>query len=200
MSLYQYNKLTHEFEFECTSSHPDLSCCTPIIPPSPQEGKKRYFNLSSQEWEQRDDKTDRILHYIDEDGFLLFSSPNSSNIDVTEPVHQVFVASSGMESEELGIVITAPSSSLVEPKWDGESWVEGKLLYQFKSEKIAEFKRNAFSELEETDYMIIREAEGGDSCSAEVKTARAAIRSKCNSLESSINSAETVAAVKEIVW
>jgi hypothetical protein len=68
-------------------------------------------------------------------------------------------------------------------------------LAELKTQKIANLKANANSKLAETDWIIIRDQELGNTTAQATLDARAAIRTSCATKESEINAKTTKAAV-----
>ena len=68
-------------------------------------------------------------------------------------------------------------------------------LAELKTQKIANLKSNANSKLAETDWIIVRDTELGNTTDAQVITDRAAIRTSCTTKEGEINAKTTKAQV-----
>ena len=78
------------------------------------------------------------------------------------------------------------------PKTD-KTWSQ--TLAELKTQKIANLKSNANSKLAETDWIIVRDTELGNTTDAQVLTDRAAIRTSCTTKEGEINAKTTKAQV-----
>ena len=70
-----------------------------------------------------------------------------------------------------------------------------KSLADMKADKIANLKANANSKLSETDWVIVRDTELGNTTAQSVLDDRAAIRTSCATKESEINAKTTKAQV-----
>ena len=70
-----------------------------------------------------------------------------------------------------------------------------KNLNDIKEQMISEVKRTASQYLSTTDWLAIREYEGGDSIPDDVKTKRATVRTESNTKETEIN---TLTSISEI--
>jgi len=68
-------------------------------------------------------------------------------------------------------------------------------LAELKTQKIANLKANANSKLSETDWIIVRDTELGNTTAQSVLDDRAAIRTSCATKESEINAKTTKAQV-----
>ena len=66
---------------------------------------------------------------------------------------------------------------------------------ELKEQKIANLKSSANSKLAETDWIIVRDTELGNTTDAQVLTDRAAIRTSCTTKEGEINAKTTKAQV-----
>ena len=78
-------------------------------------------------------------------------------------------------------------------------WEPDKSIAEVKLERISDVKSQAGSLLEETDWYVIREAEGGATAPAGVITDRAAIRSRSEVIEGEINALTAYDAVVSYV-
>ena len=68
-------------------------------------------------------------------------------------------------------------------------------LAELKTQKIANLKSNANSKLSETDWVIVRDTELGDTTAQATLDDRAAIRTSCSTKEGEINAKTTKAQV-----
>ena len=68
-------------------------------------------------------------------------------------------------------------------------------LAELKTQKIANLKANANSKLAETDWVIVRDTELGNTTDQDILDDRAAIRTSCNTKEGEINAKTTKAQV-----
>lgn len=68
-------------------------------------------------------------------------------------------------------------------------------LAELKTQKIANLKSNANSKLAETDWVIVRDTELGNTTDQDILDDRAAIRTSCNTKEGEINAKTTKAQV-----
>ena len=68
-------------------------------------------------------------------------------------------------------------------------------LAELKSDKIQSLKSMVSSELSQTDWYIIREADSGEATPQSIKDERAALRTKSNTIEAEINALTTKKAV-----
>tara|TARA_R100000951_G_C2609539_1_gene170778 strand:- start:143 stop:625 length:483 start_codon:yes stop_codon:yes gene_type:complete len=66
---------------------------------------------------------------------------------------------------------------------------------ELKEQKIANLKANANSKLAETDWVIVRDTELGNTTDSAITDARAAIRTSCTTKEGEINAKTTKAQV-----
>ena len=68
-------------------------------------------------------------------------------------------------------------------------------LAELKTQKIANLKSNANSKLSQTDWVIVRDTELGNTTDQDILDDRAAIRTSCDTKESEINDLTTKAQV-----
>ena len=68
-------------------------------------------------------------------------------------------------------------------------------LAELKTQKIANLKANANSKLAETDWVIVRDTELGNTTDQDILDDRASIRTSCNTKEGEINAKTTKAQV-----
>lgn len=82
------------------------------------------------------------------------------------------------------------------------AWQWAPSLQEAKDKKIAEIKAQAFRFLKETDWMVLRELEGGTTKLTSVTTWRAALRTSSNTEEIAINALTTIDDVKNhtTIW
>ena len=73
-------------------------------------------------------------------------------------------------------------------------------LETIKADLCSRLKVLAFLELQATDYLIIREMEGGEACPSATKLERAAIRQKCNDLQACVLAAKSTAELDLLYW
>lgn len=98
-------------------------------------------------------------------------------------------------TQELGdIEWDSANSRFTYPVTD-KTWSQ--TLAEMKEQKIANLKAMYNSELSKTDWMVVREAEGGTSVPSETATERANLRTACATKESEINALTTKAAVAD---
>lgn len=82
---------------------------------------------------------------------------------------------------------------------DGKVVSEPRDLDQLKRQMLGDVRRTAHSLLSDSDWMVIREQEGGSAPSEEWKLWREAVRAECNRQETQINEANDVEALAAIV-
>ena len=76
---------------------------------------------------------------------------------------------------------------------EGEVKIKG-----LKTLKIENTKKQAASELERTDWYIVRKADAGTSVPSAITNHRAAVRTKCASMETAITNASNTAAIETL--
>lgn len=74
-----------------------------------------------------------------------------------------------------------------------KTWTQS--LAELKEQKIANLKANANSKLSETDWVIVRDTELGNTTDQDILDDRAAIRTSCSTKEGEINAKTTKAQV-----
>lgn len=74
-----------------------------------------------------------------------------------------------------------------------KTWIQS--LAELKEQKIANLKANANSKLSETDWVIVRDTELGNTTDQDILDDRAAIRTSCSTKEGEINAKTTKAQV-----
>ena len=82
---------------------------------------------------------------------------------------------------------------------DGKVVSEPRDLDQLKRRMLGDVRRNAHSLLSDSDWMIIRETEGGPAPSEDWKLWREAVRAECNRQEVQVSEANDVEALAAIV-
>ena len=105
------------------------------------------------------------------------------------------VMPSGYDSQihDLGTIFwDSANTQFTYPKTD-KTW--SKTLAELKTQAIANLKANANSKLSETDWIIVRDTELGDTTAQATLDDRAAIRTSCSTKEGEINALTTKAQV-----
>ena len=97
-----------------------------------------------------------------------------------------------------------PSQELGDIEWDAENNVFtyavnnktfSKTVAELKTQKIANLKHLYNSKLAETDWYVVRAAEGGTAVPSDIATERSDLRDECATKESEINAKTTKAQV-----
>jgi len=124
-------------------------------------------------------------------GFNLLSDSDLESYgfyDVIEPDFNEY-------SQELGSIEFDSENEVFTYSIENITWTES--LAELKEEKITNLKRNYRSKLEETDWVITRDLELGNTTEQSVIDARASLRTECSNHESSINSLTTKKQIAE---
>ena len=124
-------------------------------------------------------------------GFNLLSDSDLESYgfyDVIEPDFNEY-------SQELGNIEFDSENGVFTYSIENITWTES--LAELKEKKITNLKRNYRSKLEETDWVITRDLELGNTTEQSVIDARASLRTECSNHESSINSLTTKKQIAE---
>jgi hypothetical protein len=87
--------------------------------------------------------------------------------------------------QEGWIMVEAYDGNFINPKWDGNQWVEGASVQdvaQWKAAKIGSLKIDQYNELQPTDWYIIRQVDTGEPVPENIQQERASIRAKYDEL------------------
>ena len=134
-------------------------------------------------------------------------TPQSVTVNGIQYPRNIFTRWSKAELADIGIKPYREVGVDSRYYWQGEATTEigdeVVVTYASTDRDVADLKKNmkalvkalAASKLAETDWMVIRAAEGGTAVSDEVSAYRAAVRNHSNDLETAINALADLAAV-----
>ena len=123
-----------------------------------------------------------------------FNTLSDSDLE-TYGFYDVVTPSYNSNTQELGTIEWDSSNSVFTYPVNDKTFAQS--LVELKAQKIANLKHSYGIELKETDWVIIRDQELGNTTDSDILSLRATLRSDCATHESSINSKTTKAQVAD---
>tara|TARA_R110000823_G_C15663547_1_gene472365 strand:+ start:17 stop:487 length:471 start_codon:yes stop_codon:yes gene_type:complete len=117
-----------------------------------------------------------------------FNTLSDSDLE-TYGFYDVVTPSYNSNTQELGTIEWDSSNSVFTYPVNDKTFAQS--LVELKAQKIANLKHSYGIELKETDWVIIRDQELGNTTDSDILSLRATLRSDCATHESSINSKTT---------